>query len=188
MEDEPAEADRVAVGEGHRSLDRDQTRGALFSAIISTVAPAVSIAPATEEERDWVSSLMAGSEPWITLGATRQDCDRACHDPGYLLYVAHRDGRPCGAILLERRGVAGSPYVKSIAVEETSRSAGVGSALLAFAENLFRGEARHIFLCVSSFNARARIFYERHGYQAVGELEDYAIVGASELLMHKRLR
>lgn len=57
-----------------------------------------------------------------------------------------------------------------------------------FAENLFREEARHLFLCVSSFNARARSFYERRGYQAVGELEDYVIEGASEILMHKRLR
>ena len=145
------------------------------------------VLPATEDERDWVASLMARSEPWITLGATKQDCDRACHDAGYLLYVAHRDGRPRGAILLERRGLAGSPYVKSIAVEEASRSGGVGSALLAFAENLFRGEARHLFLCVSSFNLRARTLYERRGYQAVGELEDYVIDGASEILMQKRL-
>jgi [ribosomal protein S18]-alanine N-acetyltransferase len=146
------------------------------------------IAPATEAERGWAASLMAGSEPWTTLGATEEDCRRLCHDPEYLLYVAHDNGRPCGAISLQRRGVAGSPYVKSIAVEESRRDAGIGSALLAFAEDLFRADARHFFLCVSSFNTGARSFYERHGYEAVGELEDYVIEGASEILMHKRLR
>ena len=57
-----------------------------------------------------------------------------------------------------------------------------------FAEDLFRREARHIFLCVSSFNTRARAFYERLGFCAVGEFQDYIIEGASEILMHKRLR
>jgi len=152
------------------------------------MAPTVTIAPATEEERDWVAALLAGSEPWITLGATAEECRRSCRDAEYLLYLAHCDGRPCGAILLQRRGVASSPYVKSIAVEAHWRGAGVGSGLMEFAEDLFREEARHLFLCVSSFNARARSFYERRGYRAVGELEDYIIDGASEILMHKRLR
>ena len=49
-------------------------------------------------------------------------------------------------------------------------------------------EARHLFLCVSSFNHRAYAFYERQGYSPVGVLEDYVVEGASEILMHKRLR
>jgi ribosomal protein S18 acetylase RimI-like enzyme len=57
-----------------------------------------------------------------------------------------------------------------------------------FAEDLFRGESPHMFLCVSSFNLRARVFYERRGYRAVGEFQDYIIEGASEFLLHKRLR
>jgi ribosomal protein S18 acetylase RimI-like enzyme len=150
--------------------------------------PPAEIAPATEAERDWLASLLARSEPWITLGATEEDCWSACHDAEYLLYVGHRDGRPCGAISLQRRGVASSPYVKFIVVEEGDRGAGVGSALLLFAEDLFRREARHMFLCVSSFNRRARSFYERHGYLAVAELPDYVVDGAAEVLMHKRLR
>jgi len=148
----------------------------------------VAIAPATEEERDWAACLLARSEPWITLGASLEACRESCRDPGYLLYIAHDGGRPRGAILLQRRGVAGSPYVKSIAVDPEHRSRGVGAALLEFAEKLFRDESRHLFLCVSSFNRRAYSFYERQGYSAVGMLEDYVIEGASEILMHKRLR
>lgn len=152
------------------------------------MSQSLAIAPATEEERDWAASLMARSEPWITLGASLEDCRQSCHDPEYVLYIAHGDGRPRGAILLQRRGVAGSPYVKSIAVDPEHRSQGVGTALLEFAETLFRDEARHLFLCVSSFNRRAYSFYERQGYSAVGVLEDYVIESASEILMHKRLR
>jgi ribosomal protein S18 acetylase RimI-like enzyme len=54
------------------------------------------------------------------------------------------------------------------------------------AEGRFPG-AKHMFLCVSSFNGRARRFYERRGYSQVGEFPDYIVEGASEILMHKRL-
>jgi ribosomal-protein-alanine N-acetyltransferase len=147
----------------------------------------ISIAPATEEEREWAAALLAGSEPWTTLGATLEQCRKACREQGYLVYVARLGGRPSGVMILHRRGVASSPYVKSIAVDDKHRSRGVGAALMEFAEDLFRPEARHLFLCVSSFNTRARVFYERLGYTAVGELRDYIIDGASEILMHKRL-
>jgi ribosomal protein S18 acetylase RimI-like enzyme len=146
------------------------------------------ITPATDEERDWAAELMARSDPWVRLRATPEQCRAACRDPEYLLYVAHANGVACGAIVLQKRGVAGSPYVKSIVVDEDFRGQRVGAALMEFTENLLRGEARHLFLCVSSFNTRARAFYERLGYRAAGEFNDYIIDGASEILMHKRLR
>lgn len=148
----------------------------------------VEVMPAGEHEREWAARLMAESDPWTTLGLTVEDCRRNCRDPEFSLYIAHLGGLPCGMILLDRRGVAGSPYVKSIAVAPDRRSEGIGTALLRFVEDLYRAEAKHIFLCVSSFNDRARAFYERRGYRAVGVFDDYIIDGASEILMHKRLR
>lgn len=90
--------------------------------------------------------------------------------------------------MVHPRGLAGSPYIASVADAETRQGVGLGTRLLDFAESRFRTDARHIFLCVSSFNARARRLYERHGYEAVGELTDYIIDGASEIVMHKWLR
>ena len=81
----------------------------------------------------------------------------------------------------------GSPYIASIAVAHTHRGKNIGTQLVTHAERFFADEARHIFLCVSSFNSRARRLYERLGYETIGELRDYAIDGASEVLMHKCL-
>jgi ribosomal-protein-alanine N-acetyltransferase len=148
----------------------------------------IEIAPATAHERTWAAGLLARSAPWTTLGVTCAQCRRNCQDPEYLVYVARVAGRPCGVLILDPRGVAGSPYVKSIAVDPASRSRGIGSALMAFAERRSAARARHLFLCVSSFNTRARAFYHRLGYRRVGRFEDYIIAGADELLMHKRLR
>ncbi len=146
------------------------------------------IAPASNAEREWAAQLLAGSDPWTTLGVSLERCRAACTDPEYLVYVARTEGSPLGVLILQRRGVAGSPYIKSIAVSPEFRSKGIGEALVTFVENLCREEAKHIFLCVSSFNTRAHALYERLGYRAVGELKDYVIEGASEILMHKRLR
>jgi ribosomal protein S18 acetylase RimI-like enzyme len=90
-------------------------------------------------------------------------------------------------VILDPRGLAGSPYIKSITVSPEFRNRKLGAELLEYAENIARAHARHIFLCVSSFNTRARNFYENHGYHAVGELKDYLIQGESEIIMHKRL-
>jgi ribosomal protein S18 acetylase RimI-like enzyme len=151
-------------------------------------ADSLDISLARADERDWCATVMASTDPWITLGRGLEDCRRRCRDQEYLLFVAREGDTPRGFILLQRRGVAGSPYIASIATASECRGKGVGSRLLRFAEDLFRPESNHIFLCVSSFNPRARQLYERCGYQVVGELQDYVIRGASELLMHKRLR
>ncbi len=147
----------------------------------------IEVSPAREEEHEWAAEVMAGSDPWIMLGRSLDACRVRCSDPEYHLFVARREGEPRGFILIHPHGLAGSPYVASVAVAEQFRSQGIGSHLLDFAEDLFRGRSRYIFLCVSSFTVRARALYERRGYSVVGELKDYLIEGASEILMHKRL-
>lgn len=147
----------------------------------------VDISPASESDRDWCAELMAGSDPWITLGRGLEECRTVCHHPEYLLFVAHAGFERCGFVLLHPRGLASSPYIASIATAGEFRGKGIGSRLLAFAESFVRPRSRHIFLCVSSFNARARALYERQGYTVVGELKDYILKGASEIIMHKAL-
>lgn len=129
---------------------------------------------------------MSSIEPWLTIGRGLEQSRAIFNDHEYLLYIAHCDGARCGFLLLHHRGVAGSPYIASLAVSAQQRGRGIGARLLEFAEERFRGEAKHLFMCVSSFNTRARALYERHGYAAVGEFKDFTMEGASEILLHKR--
>lgn len=147
---------------------------------------AIEIGEATTAEREWCARLMAASEPWITLGRGLDVLLPAALDPDYVVLVARIAGEPCGFIRIHPRGVAGSPYVASVAVAESARSRGVGRALLDATE-LRYPRARYVFLCVSDFNLRARALYERHGYRLVGTLPDYVVDGRAELLMAKRL-
>ncbi len=145
------------------------------------------ISAASQADREWCAQLMACSEPWKTLQRGLEDCRRRCGHPEYALFVARQHELRRGFILLHPRGLAGSPYIAAVAVSAEHRNQGLGRRLVEFAEQYFP-DARHIFLCVSSFNDNARRLYLRLGYTAVGELKDYVIAGASEIIMHKRLR
>jgi ribosomal-protein-alanine N-acetyltransferase len=147
----------------------------------------IDIHPADEAEKNMAANLLASSEPWITLRISAELCYKNCHNPDFQVYIAYIGDNPSGIIIIDPKGVAGSPYIKSIAVYQEFRGRGVGAKLLSFAEELFRGRSKYIFLCVSSFNLRARKFYEKNGYKVVGELKDFIIEGASEILIHKRL-
>lgn len=147
-----------------------------------------SIKPATEAEKTWAGGLMASSEPWTTLRITRDQCLTTCFDSGNQVYIAHVGDALCGLLILQDRGVAGSPYIKSLAIANDYRNHGIGKQLLDFAENMYRPTSKHIFLCVSSFNQQAQKFYLTNGYEMTGEFKDYIVEGYSELLMHKRLQ
>ena len=146
----------------------------------------IDIAAAAPEDYEWCARVMAASEPWITLRRDIEECRAALQRPGTELFVARNQTRPAGFILVAPCGLAGSPYIASIAVAAEVRGRGIGSLLLRFAESRFAASG-HLFLLVSSFNGRAQHLYRRHGYQSVGEFKDYVVAGQSELILHKRI-
>ena len=130
--------------------------------------------------------MMCSTDPWLTLRRSFDQCLRTITDPIGETYVARQDGAVRGFIIVVMRG-AFVGYIRSICVAADARGSGVGSGLMAFAEERVFRELKNVFLCVSSFNPRARALYERLGYEAVGELKDYVIAGASEIVMRKSI-
>jgi ribosomal-protein-alanine N-acetyltransferase len=146
----------------------------------------ITIEPAQDPDLEYCVQLMASTEPWITLGRTEEASRTILRRAGSEVYIAREGGRRVGFILLHPYGLAGSPYISSVAVEEDARGRGIGSQLLAFAESHFAGR-RHLFLCVSSFNLRAQDLYRRLGYDCLAEFPNYVVEGHSELLFYKKL-
>ena len=68
------------------------------------------------------------------------------------------------------------------------QQAGIGTALLKAAEAATRTVANHLVLLVTTDNARARRFYEQHGYRHVGCLPGLARATLDEALYWKTLR
>src|SRR5262245_64462718 len=116
---------------------------------------------------------MAASEPWLTLGRDVAASLETLGDEAKEVYVAvaeHVDD-PLGFVILDMRG-AFAGYIQSVAVREDWRGRGLGSALIAHAEQRVFRDSPHVFICVSSFNGRARALYERLGYEVIGELRE----------------
>jgi [ribosomal protein S18]-alanine N-acetyltransferase len=129
---------------------------------------------------------MATSEPWLTLGRTYESSLRILQDPTREVYVAREDGGLAGFLILCMTGALVG-YIQTVLVHPDRRGQGIGSRLLAFAEQRILQESPNVFMCVSSFNHAARRLYERLGYKVVGELTDYIVDGYSEILLRKTL-
>ncbi|HEX2723835.1 MAG TPA: GNAT family N-acetyltransferase [Gemmatimonadaceae bacterium] len=128
--------------------------------------------------------IMATSEPWITLGRSYDASLEILQDPTREVHVLKRGSDVVGFMILNMRG-AFIGYIQTIALREDCRSQGLGTLLIELAEERIFREAPNVFLCVSSFNERARKLYERLGYKVVGELEDFIVAGYSEWLLRK---
>jgi ribosomal-protein-alanine N-acetyltransferase len=140
----------------------------------------------TQADAEACAHLMAGSEPWLTLGRSYEASLRIVQDSTRELYVARDQGGLAGFLILCMTG-AFVGYIQTVLVHPDRRGQGIGSRLLEFAEQRILRESPNVFMCVSSFNHGARRLYERLGYQVVGELTDYIVDGHSEILLRKTL-
>ncbi len=149
--------------------------------------PKFSIQPLkTESEILTCASLMAGTDPWITLGIDAAQVEKSLRDPFYESYVAYAGEEIVGVAVIQMQG-AFSGYLKSIAVKDTWRSRHVGSRLMDFIEGRIFSIHPNVFLCVSSFNQGARLFYLKRGYRETGILKDYLVRGYDEVMMRKTI-
>ncbi|MBL8968835.1 MAG: GNAT family N-acetyltransferase [Spirochaetaceae bacterium] len=111
----------------------------------------------------------------------------AALDSGGELFVAELAGRVAGFAWIDPSGAFSSaPYLRLIAVDETLRGAGLGTALMDEFEARTAKVGRDWCLLVSDFNLRAQGFYEKRGYRKAGSLPDFARPGIAEILMVKK--
>jgi [ribosomal protein S18]-alanine N-acetyltransferase len=139
---------------------------------------------ADDDEAAVCARLMSGTDPWITLGRGYEASLRIIKDPSREVYVATDESGIAGFLILCMVG-AFIGYIQTVVVAPDRRGKGIGSQLVGFAENRIFRHSPNVFLCVSSFNTRARRLYERLGYGYVGELTNYIVTGHSELLFRK---
>jgi ribosomal-protein-alanine N-acetyltransferase len=138
----------------------------------------------TREEAEAGARMLAGTEPWITLRRDYDACLRVVLDETRDRYVAYRGDRLAGLLILNLKG-GFVGYIQTVCAAPEFRGTGVGTALVAFAEERIFRDHRNVFICVSDFNHGARRLYERLGFRLVGELTDYVVAGHSELLLRK---
>ena len=105
------------------------------------------------------------------------------------LYVA-LIGEECVGFtyIIPKGAFHGFPYLHIIAIKVEYRGRGIGKALLDYSERIALEMADKLFLVVADYNPDAKRFYERNGYQQVGEIPNLYRSGITEYLMAKSLK
>jgi ribosomal-protein-alanine N-acetyltransferase len=137
-------------------------------------------------EAERCAQVMSTSEPWITLRRSYSDSFKRLTDPSREIYLAVVRGQIAGFMILNMKG-AFVGYIQTVCIFPEWRNRGIGTKLLAFAEQRIFQDTPNAFMCVSSFNRDAQRLYERLGYQVVGELKDYIVPGYSEIMLRKTI-
>jgi len=140
---------------------------------------------ASEADARTCARMMADSEPWVTLGRGFESSLAIIQDPTREVFVLREDGSEIAGFVILCMVGAFVGYIQTICIHPDRRGQGLGSELVAFAEQRIFGRFPNVFMCVSSFNHDARRLYERLGYRLVGELTDYIVAGHSEYLLRK---
>jgi ribosomal-protein-alanine N-acetyltransferase len=138
------------------------------------------------KEAEQCARVMCASEPWITLRRSHEESLKMLSDPSREIYLARVRGQIAGFMILNMKG-AFVGYIQTVCIFPEWRNTGIGTELIAFAEERIFRDSPNVFMCVSSFNRNAERLYERLGYQVVGEFKDYIVPGHSEILLRKTI-
>lgn len=143
--------------------------------------------PLAEVSCSRLAAAIAAIEPWSVMNypAERLAAFLAMKDAGVSRYVVAVDGIECGVVSVRYPWLKG-PYLELLALLPEAQGKGIGSAIMTWLERTaVRREARNIWVCASSFNARALRFYARHGYERAANLPGLVADGYEEILLRK---
>lgn len=143
----------------------------------------VEVLSSTEHVRQ-CAALMIGASPWSVLGFTYEGCLADLRSVEMKIHgVLDQESNVLAFIATMEHGIGFEPLVEYICVDERCRRSGFGTKLLTYvAASLFTDDA-NIYMFVSDINPDAERLYRRLGYERVGILPDYNIVGQTEFLL-----
>lgn len=145
--------------------------------------------PLSAENAKKLGEALAAIPPWSVIGypAERLVDWLQREQPAMIKFEVLAAPELAGVIVIQDPFLHG-PYLKLIAVLPKFQGRSFGLRLLQWMESEARqAEARQLWLCVSTFNTRARAFYQRFGFEPVAVLDRLASDASDELLMRKRL-
>jgi ribosomal protein S18 acetylase RimI-like enzyme len=103
-------------------------------------------------------------------------------------FVAEESGRICGVVSVTARS-NGLGTFSSIGVDPDCQSRGIGSLLMARAEQFWRERRqRKIDTCVSAHNKKALMYYLKHDFVPEGYRRDHFLVGVDEIILGRFLK
>ena len=136
----------------------------------------------------WSAELMARSNPWDALFFSVEQCAEKLSDKSLTLEIAYEGGTRVAFLATSANGVGSEPTIDYIAVVEERRSHGIGTALIRHFESELFPDEDNLYIFVSDINPRALNLYVSLGFQQVGALPNFNLMGQTEFLLRKSRR
>ncbi len=155
--------------------------------LAGTGAPGVRLVPLEPHSVGPLAEAIATMEPWsvMNIPAGRLAAFLASPDGALCRYAVSLDGADAGVVSIRFPWLKG-PYLELLALLAQAQDRSIGRTIMAwFEDTARRHEARNLWVCASSSNARALRFYERHGFQVVARLPGLVAEGYDEILLRK---
>lgn len=134
-----------------------------------------------------LAAAIVAMEPWAVMNypADRLAAFLASADSGAVRYVVSVNRKEAGVVSVCHPWLKG-PYLELLALLPVAQNQGIGSSIMAWFETAaLQHGARNLWVCASSFNARALRFYERHGFASAAALPGLVADGYDEILLRK---
>jgi ribosomal protein S18 acetylase RimI-like enzyme len=132
---------------------------------------------------------LAGMPPWSVIAwpAERLAASLRRELPSVRRFELMVEGKLAGTVGIQDPFLLG-PYLQLLAILPDFQGRYLGSEILEWMEREARmQEARQLWLCVTTYNTRARALYERFGFTHAALLDKLATEVSDEVLMRKRL-
>jgi GNAT superfamily N-acetyltransferase len=126
-------------------------------------------------------------EPWSVMNypAARLATFLASPDLGVSRYMVSVGDSEAGVVSVRFPWLKG-PYLELLALLPHVQDQGIGSSIIVwFERKALDHQARNLWVCASSFNARGLGFYERHGFRPAATLSGLVADGYDEILLRK---
>ncbi len=157
----------------------------------------IDIRAMTRKDKPGVMQILHGTPEFklAEVAVAEEVIDSYLDDParsGYLIFAAELDSIITGYVCFGPTPLTeGTWDVYWMVVAADKQRQGIGSALLALAENEMRkAEGRLVLIETSSLPSygRARQFYLRSNYEVISRIPDFYAPGDDRITLRKRLR
>jgi ribosomal protein S18 acetylase RimI-like enzyme len=145
--------------------------------------------PLAAENAPRLGAALAAMPPWSVTGLPAESLIRSfrAEVPCLWRFEIVADGELAGMAAIQHPFLHG-PYLQLLAILPGFQGHSLGLRVLEWMEIQARmEEARQLWLCVSTFNDRAKSFYERFGFEPAAVLDKLASDRSDEIFMRKRL-
>lgn len=128
----------------------------------------------------WDEKRKLGGEYW------KKNAHSSTPDSMATMFVAEQDGTVIGCLHISANITCGLGVLESIGVDPNIFAKGVGRAMVAEAEKLWKElRMRKIYTCTSHINQRALAFYKSLGFEEEGILKNHFFEGINEIQLAK---